>query len=122
MDPVSVLHDNVTVKFVQEEFCGFYFSVNCSQKQKSGSSDSRNSEVLEKLSLTDFPDTESSDWQQVSDPCEYCEQCAGIEEEYGTGSWEGVGLEISLEEIIPISGEHESEDYYFKYLWPLSTK
>jgi hypothetical protein len=99
----------MSVEFVQKELCCLYFRVNSTQKQKSSSSDTRNTKVLEKLSLTDFPNAESSDWKQMSDPGEYCEQSASVQEEDCGRPWEGVSFKISLKEIIPVSCEHESK-------------
>jgi len=82
MNPVSILHEDMSVKFMHPEFDGFYFSIQSTEQQKSSSSDSRNTEILIKLSLVDSFDSESSDRDQMSDPSKYCEKDAGIKEEH----------------------------------------
>ncbi len=109
MNPVSVLHDNVSVKFVQPEFHCLNLSVQGTKQQQSCTCDSRNTEVLVKLSLIYFSNTKSTDWNQVSNPCKYCKKNAWVEEEHNRCSWEGIGFHISLKEVIPISCKHESK-------------
>lgn len=110
MNPVSVLHDDMSVEFVQKEFCCLYFSIQSSQKQQSGTCDTGDSEVLVEWGLSDVSDTESSDGDQMSDPGKYGVENTSVEEHHDTGSGKGVGFEISLEEIIPVSCHHESNN------------
>lgn len=73
MDPVSVLHDNVSVEFVHPELYGFDLSVQSTEQQKSSTSNTRNTKVLIELSLADFSNTKSSNRDKVSSPGEYGE-------------------------------------------------
>ncbi len=45
----------------------------------------------------------------MPDPSEYSVEDASVEEHHDAGSGEGVGFEISLQEVIPVSREHESK-------------
>jgi len=110
VNPVSVLHDYVSVEFVQKEFCSLDFSVKGSEQEQAGTEDAGNSEVLVEGGLVDSSDSESADGEEMSDPGKYSVAGASIEEHHDAGSGESVGFEISLEEIIPVSGKHESND------------
>lgn len=122
VDPVSVLHDHMSVEFVQPEFCGFYFRVNGSEQEQAGTCDAGYSKVLVEGSLTDSFNSKPADGQQVPNPGNYSQSGTAIEEEHEAGSGEGVGLHISLKEIIPVSCKHQSNHQKEKYLWPLSMK
>jgi hypothetical protein len=65
---------------------------------------------LVEWSLVDSSDSESADGEEMPDPWKYSVAGASIKKHHDTGSGESVGFEISLEEIIPVSGEHESND------------
>ncbi len=68
VNPVSVLHNHMSVEFVQKEFCGLDFCVKGSEQEQAGTEDARNSEVLIEWSLVDSSDSESADGEEMPDP------------------------------------------------------
>ena len=60
MNPISVLHDHVSVEFVHPEFHSLDFSIQSTEQQKSSSGNARDAKVLIELSLIDSSDTEST--------------------------------------------------------------
>lgn len=82
-------------------------------------SDSQGTEVLVEGSLRDLADTELADRKQGSRDTRECNEHHGIADEDAECAWEVDGLEIPLEEIIPVPGEQKPE-WVRGYLWPLS--
>lgn len=121
MDPVSVLLDDVAVELVHCEFCAFPPCVNRSTPPCSNTCHAQVSEVLEELSFVDFADSVAADGDEVPRYAMGVEEEHGAECPYGERTQEGVGLEITLYEIIKISSEGES-NYPNNYLTPRSMK
>jgi hypothetical protein len=68
VNPVSVLHNHISVEFVQKEFCCLDFCVKGSEQKQAGTEDTGNSEVLVEGGLVDSSDSESADGEEMPDP------------------------------------------------------
>lgn len=108
MDPVSVLLDDMAVELVHCEFCAFPPGINCSAPPGSNTCHTQVSEVLEELSFVDFADSVAADGDEMSRYAMRVEEEHGAECPYGKRTQEGVGLEITLYEIIKISSKGQS--------------
>lgn len=108
MDPVPVLLDDVTVELVHCEFCAFPPCVDRSTPPCSNTCHAQVSEVLEELSFVNFADSVAANRDEVPRYTMCVEEEHGAECPYGKRTQECVGLEITLNEIIKISSEGES--------------
>lgn len=108
MDPVPVLLNHVTIELVHRELSSFPPGIHGTAPPGTHTGHSQVSEVLEELGFIDLADTVPANGDKVSaDP-------VGVEEEHGAkgpyseGTQEGVGLDVTLQEIVEVSGQRES--------------
>lgn len=105
MDPVPVLLDHMTVELMDGEFSSLPPGIHGTTPPGTHTRHSQVSEVLEELGFIDLANTVPADGNEVStDPM-------GVEEEhraegpYGKRTQERVGLDVTLQEIVEISGQ-----------------
>jgi len=103
--PVSVLLNNVPVKFVSCKSCAFPPRVRSSSPPCSYSCHSHNSKVLIKLSLVDFSNTKPSYRNKMFAHAMGIEHKHWAESPNTERSKESVGLQIALKKILKVSCE-----------------